>query len=197
MRRKTTTVTKNRYLTKICPFTDCHKVLSGGTLPRHLVLVHHLSKGSEEQKKMLSVAKCYIEPPKNSQVCSPKKECGINQKERFNPLTPVVDTVEENHVEIEGLLPYVEDEQEDVFVYDTRKNRPVGPYHVDSDTGSDAEELFRSDDDYHPISDDEDFDEDMLHILAEFDKYMKGPDRRVKGSSLYNTIGNVRRIFFR
>ena len=37
---------------------------------------------------------------------------------------------------------------------------------------------------------DEDFGKEML-----FDKYMKGPDRKVKGSSLCNTIRNVRRIF--
>ena len=42
---------------------------------------------------------------------------------------------------------------------------------------------------------DEDFGEEMLHIISQFDKYMKGPDRKVKGSSLCNTISNVRMDF--
>ena len=77
MRKKTTT--KNRHLPKICPFVDCHKVLRG-TLHRHLVNVHNVAKGSEEHKQMLSVAKCYSEPPKNDQMCSPQKDFGVNQK---------------------------------------------------------------------------------------------------------------------
>ena len=52
-----------------------------------------------------------------------------------------------------------------------------------------------SDDDYIPLSGDEDFGEKMLHIFSQFDKYMKGPDRKVKGRSLCNAISNVRRIF--
>ena len=35
----------------------------------------------------------------------------------------------------------------------------------------------------------------MLETFSQFSKYMKGPDRKVKGSSLSNTMSNVRRIF--
>ena len=42
---------------------------------------------------------------------------------------------------------------------------------------------------------DEDFGVEMLNVFSQFDKYMKRPDRKVKGSSLCNTISNVRRIF--
>ena len=62
---------------------------------------------------------------------------------------------------------------EEVYVYDTRKNA----------------------DDYNPLSDDEDFGEEMQTAFSKFDRYMKGPDRQVKGSPLCNTISNVRRIF--
>ena len=48
MRKKITT--KIRHLPNICPFIDYHKVLRG-TLPRHLVKVHNVAKGYEEQKK--------------------------------------------------------------------------------------------------------------------------------------------------
>ena len=70
-------VTNNRYLSKIFPFADRHKVLAGGTLPRHLVMVHNVAKGSEEQKKMLRLAKCYVEPPKDCKISSPRKEFSV------------------------------------------------------------------------------------------------------------------------
>ena len=64
----------------MCPFANCQKVLLGGTLPRHLVMVHNVAKGAEEQKKMLSLAQCHVEPPKDCQISSPRKEFRVNQK---------------------------------------------------------------------------------------------------------------------
>ena len=33
-------------------FVDCHKALAYGTLPKHLVMVHNVTKASEEQKNV-------------------------------------------------------------------------------------------------------------------------------------------------
>ena len=68
-------------------------------------------------------------------------------------------------------------------------------YDANSDIDSDANNSSDTDDDYNPLLDDEDFGEEMLHTLPQFDKYMKGPDRKVKGSSICNTLTTVKMIF--
>ena len=130
----------------------------------------------------MSVAKCYIVPPKNYQKIHFKSKSLIIVEEN----TFIVDNTE--------LPQYIAKEQE-IYLYDTRKNPPVKSYNDASSDLVSVNESSDSDDDYIPLSEDEDFGEEMLHIFSQFDKYMKGPGRKVKGRSLCNAISNVRRSF--
>ena len=90
------------------------------------------------------------------------------------------------------LQPHVEEQVR--YVYDTRNNSSLKEYKASSDTISKANsESCGIDQDYHPLSD-EDFHVEMMDIFSQFDRYLKGPDRTVNGSSVCNTVSNVRRI---
>ena len=69
---------------------------------------------------MLSVAKCYIEPPKHYQMCSPQKDFGVNQK-IHSKCKGLLNTVEGNTdiVSNAELPQYIAEEQ--MYLYDTRK----------------------------------------------------------------------------
>ena len=72
--------------------------------------------------------------------------------------------------------------QQETYVYDTRKNSSLKQYKDSSDSEENSDSCG-SDQDYHPLSDDEDFSMEKTDIFSQFDRYLKGPDRKVKGSS--------------
>ena len=182
----------SRHLSKICPFPGCHKVLKN-TLPKHLVVVHNVVRGSEEQKSLVRKAKCHMQPSTDApQLDSPCKDFGVSHHPQ-SKCTSDRYTVKANPCIADIIDPsaHVQQQEQEGYVYETRKKQLV-QY---NDGDSNSEENNDSDDDYNPLSDDEDFGEAMLETFSQFSKYMRGPDRKVKGGSVSNTMSNVRRIF--
>ena len=182
------------HLSKICPFPGCHKVLKN-TLPKHLVVVHNVVRGSEEQKSLVCKAKCHIQPSTDApQIDSPHKDFGVSHHPQ-SKCTSDRYTVKANPciADVIGPSAHVQQQEQEGYVYENRKKQPVQYNDGDSNGDSNSEENNDSDD-YNPLSNEE-FGEAMLETFSQFSMYMKGPDRKVKGSSLSNTMSNVRRIF--